>query len=58
MGCAVTGPLPPLTRAQSDQIARKRRGRNIALLVALLAIAGLFYAIAIVKLTGRMGLPG
>ena len=54
----MTGPLPPLTRAQSDQIARKRRGRNIALLVALLAIAGLFYAIAIVKLTGRMGLPG
>jgi hypothetical protein len=49
--------LPPLSRADSDRLARKRRGRNIAMLVALVVIAVLFYAIAIVKLTGKMGLP-
>lgn len=49
--------LPPLSRAESDLLAKKRRGRNIAVLVALVAIAVLFYAIAIVKLTGKMGLP-
>ena len=49
--------LPPLTRAESDLIARKRRGRNIAMLVALVAIAVLFYAIAMVKLAGKMGIP-
>ncbi len=42
--------LPPLDRAASDALARKRRGRNIAMLIALCAIAALFYAIAIVKL--------
>ena len=40
-----------LSRAQSTELARRRRGRNIAMLVALLAFAGLFYALAIVKLT-------
>ena len=54
--------LPPalshLTRAESDLLAKKRRGRNIAMLIALCAIAGLFYAIAIVKLTGKMGVGG
>jgi hypothetical protein len=50
-------PLPPLTRAESDLLAKKRRGRNIAMLVALVAIAVLFYAIAMVKLSGKMGLP-
>lgn len=49
--------LPPLSRAESDVIAKKRRGRNIAMVVALVAIAVLFYAIAIVKLSGKMGLP-
>jgi len=47
--------LPPLSRADSALLAKKRRGRNIAMLVALLAISALFYAIAIVKLTGKMG---
>lgn len=47
--------LSPLSRAESMMIAKKRRGRNLAMLVALIAIAGLFYAIAIVKLTGKMG---
>lgn len=49
--------LPPLTRAESDRIAKKRRGRNIAMLVALVAIAVLFYAVAMVKLSGKLGLP-
>ena len=37
-------------------LARRRRGRNIAMLVVLLALAVLFYAIAMVKLshTGQM----
>jgi len=40
----------PLTRAESDALTRRRRGRNIAMLIALLALSALFYAIAIVKL--------
>ena len=47
---------PPLTRAESDAVIRKRRGRNIALAVALLAFVVLFYAISVVKLTSP--LPG
>ncbi len=42
-----------LTRAQSSELGRRRRGRNIALLVCLLALSALFYAIAIVKLSGH-----
>jgi len=40
-------PIPP------DQIAAfkaKRRGRNLALLIALLAFAAIFYAIAMVRM--------
>ncbi len=43
--------LPPLSRDASDALARRRRGRNIAMLVVLLAVAALFYAIAMVKLS-------
>jgi hypothetical protein len=44
-------PLPkPLTRAQSDALARTRRGRNWALLAALALFSLLFYALAFVKL--------
>ncbi len=43
--------IPHLTREQSDALGRRRRVRNIALLVALLAFAALFYAISIVKMT-------
>ena len=39
-----------LSRATSELIARKRRGRNIALALALFALFALFYAITIVKL--------
>ncbi len=40
----------PLTRAETDALMRRRRGRNVALLIALLALAIVFYAIAVVKL--------
>jgi hypothetical protein len=40
-----------LTRAQSEEVARRRRGRNIAMLIVLLALCLLFYAISIVKMT-------
>jgi ferric-dicitrate binding protein FerR (iron transport regulator) len=43
-------PLPPLSRQDSAALGQRRRGRNLALLVALLALAALFYAIALVKL--------
>ena len=44
--------LPPnsLTGEESAALTRRRRGRNIATLIALLALSGLFYAIALVKL--------
>jgi hypothetical protein len=48
---ATPHPKPvPLTREESDALAKRRRGRNVALLVALLALAALFYAIAMVKM--------
>lgn len=46
----MTGAPATLTRTQSAELQRRRRGRNIALLVVLLAVAALFYLIAIVKL--------
>lgn len=36
----------------SDDRERRQRGRNLALLVALLALVALFYAITLVKLHG------
>ena len=41
---------PVLSRVESAAIARRRRGRNIALLIVLAGIAVLFYAIAMVKI--------
>jgi hypothetical protein len=43
--------MAPLTREESDELAKRRRGRNIALLLVLLALAALFYAIAMVKMS-------
>lgn len=40
--------MPPDAAAE---FRRRRRGRNIAMLVVLLALSALFYAIAVVKLT-------
>ncbi|MBN8888904.1 MAG: hypothetical protein J0H91_01260 [Rhodospirillales bacterium] len=42
-----------LSRTESDALGRRRRGRNWALLAALLAFSALFYAIAIVKLSNH-----
>jgi hypothetical protein len=41
---------PPLTPEQAEALKRQRRGRNWAMLIALLALSALFYAISIVKL--------
>ncbi len=38
-----------LTRAESEIVRRRQRARNWAMLVALLAMAALFYAIAMVR---------
>ena len=40
---------PPLSPMQAAELRRRQRGRNIAVLIALVAIAALFYAISIVK---------
>jgi hypothetical protein len=54
----VANPDPaPLTRAESDALAKRRRGRNLALLLALLALAALFYAIAMVKMVQSGSMP-
>jgi len=45
----------PLSRAESQEVARRRRGRNIAMLVALLAVCALFYLITLAKLGGHAG---
>jgi hypothetical protein len=43
--------LAPLSQAESDAVARRRRGRNWALLVILLLLCAIFYAITWVKMT-------
>jgi predicted PurR-regulated permease PerM len=45
--------VEPVVNPAASALERRRRGRNLALLVVLLAVAGLFYAIAIVKLGGH-----
>ena len=39
-----------LTREESNALAKRRRGRNIAVMVALLALTALFYAITVVRM--------
>jgi len=46
--------LPPaaLSPGQRDaEVSRRRRGRNIAMLVVLVALSVLFFAITVVKMT-------
>ena len=43
-------PLPHLTREQSRELGRRRRGRNWAVLLSLVALSLLFYGMAIVKM--------
>jgi hypothetical protein len=38
-----------LTRTESDALRRRQRARNWAMLVILIALAALFYAIAMVR---------
>jgi hypothetical protein len=40
-----------LTRDDSEILARRRRGRNWAMLIALVALCVLFYAITLVKMS-------
>jgi hypothetical protein len=40
-----------LSRAASDAIAKRRRGRNLAMLFGLLALVVLFYFISLAKLS-------
>ena len=49
--------LPSFTREESRAIARRRRGRNWAMLAVLVGLAGLFYAIAVVKLGHKLIQP-
>ena len=39
----------PLTPVEAVELRRRQRGKNIALLVVLIALALLFYAISMVK---------
>ena len=40
---------PPLSAIEAAELRKRQRGRNIAVLIALVAVAALFYAISIVK---------
>jgi hypothetical protein len=42
--------MSPLSREDSVKLGKQRRGRNIAMLVALLALTALFYAITLVRM--------
>jgi hypothetical protein len=46
---------PHLSRAESDAIGRRRRGRNLAILAVLIAVVVLFYLMAIVKMSHHGG---
>ena len=41
---------PPMPPAQAREFTRRRRGRNVAIMVALVVLCLMFYAIAMVKL--------
>ena len=44
--------MPPRpTGIEAEEFRRRRRGRNIAIAVVIFALAALFYAITIVKMT-------
>jgi Tfp pilus assembly protein PilX len=45
---------PRPTPAQSAELIRRQRGRNIALMVVLISLVVLFFGITVVKL-GHMG---
>ena len=39
-----------MTEAEAAEFRRRQKGRNIAILVVLIALSGLFFAITIVKM--------
>lgn len=41
--------IRPLTAAQTVELRKRQRGKNIALLLVLIGVAVLFYAISVVK---------
>jgi hypothetical protein len=43
--------LDHLNREESERFARRRRGRNWAMFIALVALCVLFYAITVVKMS-------
>ena len=45
-----TTPTPLSTEPTDAELRHRRRQRNIAMLVVLLGLSGLFYAIAVVKM--------
>lgn len=44
-----------VTRIRADEGARRRRGRNIAVALLLVAFVILFYLVTIVKISGGAG---
>ena len=44
---------PRPTRAEAAALARRQRGRNVAMALALAGLAALFFAITIVKLSSH-----
>jgi hypothetical protein len=44
---------PRMTDAEAEAFRRRRKGRNIALLLVLIGLSALFFAITIVKMTHR-----
>jgi len=40
---------PPLTPTEAIELRRRQRGKNIVLLIVLIGMAGLFYAISMVR---------
>ncbi|MDR3523341.1 MAG: hypothetical protein P4L66_04485 [Acetobacteraceae bacterium] len=49
---------PPLSREESLALGKRRRGRNIAMLIALVSVSALFYAISMVKMHAHIGGAG
>lgn len=43
---------PRPSESEADELRRRRRGRNWAIILVLFGLAALFYAITIVKMTG------
>lgn len=44
-----------MAEKKSDDIQRKQRSRNVALAVAIFALAGLFYVLSIVRMSSGSG---